>query len=259
MASTYVQLPVLYVAWCEPDSRIFRVVGRLVVIPKPDTDAIVYEFAYTHGTTIASDAGFTGLPGYETKSGFREVVTGDSPPNFFTPKSGSMETLATLDKLARGEIAACDESFEVFAAPHEQGPNAFGETCYLVNFFVHGVRYLDDDQVQASERLAHGDSLVAVHRPVREDPEAMELRTVEGIQVGYIPRYLAPDTLDSQRSNDRPQIRVLENRGPHSRPNGRLLCQLRACWRSGFRPFDRPTFQPVGNATKLYGHNAMIG
>ncbi len=257
MASTYVRLPVLFVAWREPVSRIFRVVGRLVAVPS-EKCGFQFEFAYTRGTTIASDAGFQGLPLLDHPLDFDRISSGDVPPKFFMEGHRSDSPLVVLDDLAIGACHPKDESFEVFAAPYEQGPTADGDTCYLLNFYIHGLRYLDQQQSASAEQLAKGDLLVVSHELVDEDPDALAVRTAEGTRVGYLPRYLAPDTRLIEHDDTALQIRVLENLGSHLSPNRRIRCQLRACWPSGFRPFDLPTFQPVGNATRLYGHNAVL-
>jgi len=147
---------------------------------------------------------------------------------------------------------------EVFSSPYEQGPNAGGDSCYLLNFFIHGLRYLDVDQAKKSSKVSKGDALVVSHEPVPEDPDALAIRTNDKAKVGYLPRNLAPDTRLIENDPYALQIRVLENRGELCPPNRRIKCQLRACWASGFRPFDLPTFQPIGDATRLFGHNAVL-
>jgi len=257
MGSTYVRLPVLFVAWRESESRIFRVVGRLVAVPARN-GGFQFEFAYTQGAAIASNTGFQGLPWLDHPLDFDRITSGEVPPRFFMEGRESDAPLAVLDDLALGACHPTDESFEIFGAPYEQGPTADGDTCYLLNFYIHGLRYLDKKQAGCAEQLAKGDSLVVSHEPVVEDPDALAIRTTEGTRVGYLPRYLAPDTRLIEHDDSALQVRVLENLGSHLSPNRRIRCQLRACWPSGFRPFDLPTFQPVGNAIRLYGHNAVL-
>ena len=258
MSTTYVRLPVLFVAWREPGSRIFRVVGRLVAIPAEQANRFQFEFSYTAGARIASKAGFQGLRGIGVGNDFDRVVRDKKLPLFFTEEQGSGDALEVLDQFATGVIHPKDDSYEVFSAPYEQGPNAEGDSCYLLNFFIHGLRYLDVDQAKRSSELSKGDSLVVSHEPVPEDPDALAIRTNDKGRVGYLPRYLAPDTRLIENDPCALQIRVLENRGELCPPNRRVQCQLRACWPSGFRPFDLPTFQPIGDATRLFGHNAVL-
>jgi hypothetical protein len=89
------------------------------------------------------------------------------------------------------------------------------------------------------------------------DNRALLLRTDDGYNVGYCPRYLLDDVfkLLRQTSGAEQTVKVTVERVnlPPIPIQFRLLCKLKAPWPDGFQPFSSSIYQPIESAVAVPG------
>lgn len=249
----------LFLAWQDPESRLWFPIGRLA---QRDGQ---YEFSYTRGAQAArKESRFEPLAAFPRMD--RAYVSNELFPLFtnrFPPKSRSdyrdyLEWLNMpendedpLTILAHSGGKRATDTLEVFPAPIEK------DGTFTLNFFAHGVRYLPDASLQRIGALHPGDRLLLVHdlqNPV--DKLALMLRThnpEDGADkhiVGYLPRYLLEDVFAVLK--DDPQAATLSvvkvNRSP-APVQLRLLCQMKGRWPLAHPPFSGELYQPISVAS----------
>lgn len=245
---------VLFVAWPEPDTRAYRVVGRLLRVEWGDGHH--FEFAYTRGADTAKQ--FTPFMAFPELD---RVYRSDTLFPFFSnrlmspkrPDHGDLLQRLGLDVhdadpfdvLVRTSGVRATDSVELFGMPEL----VFGDTgetvCYDTHFLAHGFRYLKPEEQEAVAALVPGERLTC--RPEPENPadrNAMLLVQVRGVKVGYLPRYLAPDAGTLHNLCDYLSVTVDQVNAPPAPTSQRLLCRLSSCVPAGFAPFAGPDYHP---------------
>ena len=137
------------------------------------------------------------------------------------------------------------DHYEVFAPPC-----ADHEGCFVSKLFVHGMRYVSKDTLGQIETLEPGEKLgmlLDVNNDFDDRAVAVRMRRErDNHLIGYVPRYLARDIwrLCLKCDPNFVQLSVLRV-NPDAPLQHRLLCKVRCCWPSGFRPLDGEAFQPI--------------
>ncbi|AUV86187.1 HIRAN domain-containing protein [Vibrio campbellii] len=236
----------LYLAWQEPDTRTWYVVGQL------SEGAGGYVFRYTYG---AKESGkfvtFSGMeqldktynsielfplfknrllsekrPEYPTFIKWLSLDPSEANPLEILARSGGLRGTDQLQTFKRMSLEA-DGSFEHY-------------------FFVHGLRHLQPDAQERVASLNVGEKLyLCIDCQNDFDEYAVLIRADKPNQiVGYCPRYLAADInhlLLSKGSSVKLTVEALSSDAP---ANYRLMCKLSGRMSSS----DRKLF----NANKEY-------
>lgn len=253
--------PVLYLAWQDSlDSRRWFVVGRLRRL-----SGSFYEFVYTQGYEQArQSAGMQPILGFMEPN--QRYISEKLFPLFQNRlMSSNREEYAVhierlglnqdpqsppepLQILARSGGRRTTDSFELFPAPMKhQMENG---TCeYLIDFFVHGMRYVPAEaQVRAGKCESDERLLLLADWQNRFDAHSLMIRTeFDNHLLGWVPRYYAAD-ISSMREHKLPvEVRVERVNTASSPIQQRLLCRLTAPWPANFRPFASPEYVPLVN------------
>jgi hypothetical protein len=239
----------LFVAWrpAMPEAG-WRPVGRL------EHDGQLYRFCYTQGTR---KPGFRAFPQmerldqvYESEKLFplfANRLLSEFRPEYeaylrwsgFDPDNPPDPILV----LGVTEGIRQTDAVEVFPCPV---PDAEG--CYLNKFFLHGIRWLPPAAVLRIGKLADDELLTLMPEPANaHDPHAVAVYTsIEPIQIGYVPRYLAHDVWQLFEKCEIDFIQVFVDRVNRDAPlQNRVLCRLHACWPDGFQPCSGDDFLPI--------------
>jgi hypothetical protein len=149
--------------------------------------------------------------------------------------------LTTLDILGVTEGIRQTDLIEVFPCPM---PDAVG--CYLNRFFLHGIRWIPETAIERIRQLESGERLLLMPDPQNSaDRNAVAVRTeAERTLIGYVPRYLARDVNTLLYECDYVDL-VVEQLNGDAPFQQRLLCSMRSCWPTGFRPCSGEEFQPI--------------
>lgn len=240
----------LFVAWrpAPPDLSGWRPVGRL------EFDEGLYRFFYTQG---ARKPGFHPFPQmsdldqvYESEMLFplfaNRLLSKSRPEYEDYLRWSGFDTKNPPDPivvLGITEGIRQTDAVEVFPCPM---PSEDG--CYTTKFFLHGIRWLDAGAIERIGRLQVGEPLKLMLDLQNEyDSLAVAVRTQEeSAHIGYVPRYLANDVGHIFRDCD-PQIVDLrvDQVNLDAPLQNRVLCQMRACWPTGFQPCSGEDFQPI--------------
>ena len=239
----------LYLAWRQPSQRWWPV-GRL------SYDGSEYVFSYTKGARSAADAGFRPLPSfpdldeaYGSKQLFplfanrlppRSRADYDDFVEWLDLGSGEHEPMVML---ARSGGQRETDMFEVFPAPVRAPGNRYESA-----FFVHGLRHVGPAAEEAARRLVPGDPLVLQAEPENaHDPNAVRvLTTVNGVHLGYVPRYLCDDVHAlHETSPEKLSVRVRRVNVPPAPAQFRVLCEMSAPWPPDFRALSDRDFEPI--------------
>jgi hypothetical protein len=246
--------PALFVAWRSGDETNvqWRPVGRLEFIQASK----VYRFQYTKGAQLSGFRPLVGMADldtiYESDELFpvfanRLLARSRTEYSAYLSWSG-FDPVTPPDPialLAVTEGRRQTDQLEVFPCPT---PDSNG--MYHNKFFVHGVRWMGKEAIKSIEGLAVGDKLgVMPDFSNPYDRQAVALRSMRSeapFLVGYVPRYLAPDVQTLIRECDQENLIVTVARVNSDAPlQNRLLCEMRACWRTGFRPCSGELFEPI--------------
>lgn len=249
----------LFVAWRSGDTSngCWGPVGKLEHV------AGGYRFAYTRGAQdLAGFRPFPGMPDlvavYESEELFplfANRLLARSRPEYeaflvwggFDPNNPP-DPLAVLG-VTEGRRAT--DSLEVFPCPLPDG-----EGCYTTKFFLHGIRWMPSAAIERISTLQPGETLgLMLDRNNRYDPQAVAIRTsIKGDRfwIGYVPRYLASDVRQLCMQCDPDVISVTVERVNLDAPlQHRLLCRMKACWPSNFRPCAGLEFQLIVGEASL--------
>jgi len=226
-------------------------VGRLERIPTG------YRFVYTEGARKLE--GFRPFPGldeleavYESRELFPLFANRLLAPS--RPEYKSYLEWNGLDPdnppdpialLSITEGRRATDQLEIFPAPQ---PDNSG--CFLIKFYLHGVRWMSPSAVERIQYLKPGESLGLLPDPCNQyDRNAVAVRTMEIVGrhlIGYVPRYLAYDVRELCLSCEPNAIQLtVERVNPNAPLQFRLLCRLRACWPNDFKPCSSELYQPI--------------
>jgi hypothetical protein len=243
----------LFLAWQDQLSRLWFPIGRLTF------DGTTYRFVYVKGAQEAQkQCGleplwlFPDLYGaYESIELFplftNRILRRSRPDyaDFVQWLNIPLEEEDAITLLARSGGQRATDDFEIFPSP-EQAEEGF----YNLYFFIHGIQYRPPESQLRLQHLNSGDCLFLMHdfqNPY--DNRALMIRTEDGYNVGYCPRYLLDDVFEllRQLSGTEQTVKVTVERVnlPPTPIQFRLLCKLTAAWPEGFRPFAGPIYQPI--------------
>jgi len=240
----------LFVAWRGDESSN----GRWGPVGRLEHGDEGYRFVYTRGAkTLQGFQPFAGMPDleeiYESDELFplfANRLLAKSRPEYEAYLTwGGFDPRYPPDPIAIlgvTEGRRQTDSVEVFPCPV---PDADG--CYVGKFFLHGIRLLKPAALEQLGQLQPGEQL----RPEREptnpsDPNAVAIYTLDGVKIGYVPRYLAHDVHQLARGCGEESVRVNVERVNCDAPlQQRVLCRVNACWPYEFQPCNRDEFQPI--------------
>lgn len=216
---------VLYIAWQDPETRLWHTVGQL------SRENDLYTFAYTQGALASPRFKYLGRMrdlhknyySHELFPLFANRVLNSSRPEYPDYVRWLAMNPATesdpMQLLARsGGKRATDE---LCVYPHPE-MNAQGEMELF--FLSHGLRYLDQASLERIGQLQIGDQLALRREADNEhDCYALVLETDEPIKVGYCPRYLNRDLCQIM---EKTAVHLTVERLNHDAPiQFRLLCK----------------------------------
>lgn len=215
----------LYIAWQDPQSRLWHTVGQL------SRENGLYTFAYTGGALASPRFKYLGRMrdvhkkyySQELFPLFANRILNSSRPEYrdyvrWLAMNPDKEN-DPMQLLARsGGERATDELY-VYAHPET---NYQGE---LELFFLsNGLRYLDRVNLNRIEQLQVGDHLAFRHEVENEhDCFALVIETADPIKVGYCPRYFSRDLCQIMEKST---VKLTVERLNHDAPiQFRLLCK----------------------------------
>ncbi len=249
----------LFLVWRQPGQRWWPV-GRLT------RSGDSYAFVYTRGAQLASaEVGFAPLvsfPDFQQVYFSRELFPLFQNRLFAKGRSEARDILAWADLppgeqdplvvLGRTRGPRVTDMFEVFPRPVPDADR------YGSAFFVHGLAHRSPAERDAALKLQPGAGLAPVAEPTnQEDRQAIAIHTPDGVQIGYLPRYLCVDfaQLEPACRGDL-ELRV-RRVNPGAPPQFMVLAELRACWPAGFAPCSGPEYQPLrADADEVVAHPA---
>lgn len=215
----------LYIAWQDPQSRLWHTVGKL------SHEKILYTFAYTRGALASPRFKYLGRMldvhkkyySQELFPLFANRILNKSRPEY----RDYVRWLAMnpdkvndpMQLLARSGGERATDDLYVFSHPEI---NDKGEM--ELYFLSNGLRYLEPASLQRIEQLQVGD-LLSLRREHENshDRFALVLETDEPITVGYCPRYLNRDLCQIMEKTD---VQLTVERLNHDAPiQFRLLCK----------------------------------
>lgn len=248
----------LYVAWQNPKNRKWFTVGVLRRLNG------AFEFRYTKGARLAGPefipfGRFRDLGERYVSSELFPLFTNRTLPESKAEYGSFLSWLGLsyskvvdpdpVEVLSRSGGLRATDSLEIFPLPE---PNENGKV--VLEFFVHGVRYVPPELHERIGRLREGERLFLmfdVQNPV--DPKAVAIRTSDPpLMIGYCPRYLAHDLRQLLRRDDDEEVASLSVlRVNRDAPlQYRLLCRMTAIWYPEFRPCSGEEFEPLTRPNK---------
>lgn len=242
----------LFLAWQDPDSRLWFPIGRLTF----EDDK--YHFVYLQGAIEAQKQckfepllSFPELSKHYTSTElfpiFSNRLMPRSRPDY--PKFIKWLNLPEDEEdpialLARSGGRRETDTLTVFPGPE---PNEEGK--YHIHFFSHGLRHLPEGSIERINCFQPGDKLLLAHEFQNPyDPKALTLNTEDHYIVGYCPRYLG-NTIFQLLSKDPNRVEVLVER-VNLTPTPlqfRLLCSMTANWHDEFCPFSEKEYQSIAD------------
>jgi hypothetical protein len=235
----------LYIAWQDPQTRLWHTVGRL------SRENNVYRFAYTQGALASPRFKYLGRmrdlhQSYLSRDLFplfsNRILDRSRPeyPDYVRWLAiAPAEQYDPMRLLARsGGKRATDE---LCVYPHSE-INARGEIELF--FLSHGLRYLDPSALQHIDKLQSGDRLTLRRENDNAyDRFALLLETEEPVTVGYCPRYLSRDLC---RVMEKTSVQLTVERVNRDAPiQFRLLCRAVFTPPSGFEMFADDEHLPL--------------
>ncbi|MGD8910188.1 MAG: HIRAN domain-containing protein [Chromatiales bacterium] len=233
----------LYIAWQDPENRLWHTVGRL------SHNADGYSFTYTQGANTSPRFDYLGR--MQNKRQIYHSVTlfplfanrllDSSRPEYpsYLEWMGLDETVDDLELLARSGGQRGTDKLCVYP---EVEANDRGEM--ELYFFSHGLRYLNSSEQSTIGRLRPGDSLLLTpEKDNVKDRYALLLVTTELVRVGYCPRYLNQSL--HQIQNKMPINLCVEKVNPDAPHQFRLLCKLTFTPPKDFKLYASDEHQPM--------------
>ena len=242
----------LFVAWQTAGaSRAWFPIGRL----DADVGNEEYRFAYTQGALDAQKKGafkeLLAFPDMQQQYESRELF-----PLFknrvLDPKRKDFAEYVgwlALDANHRDPIEILSltggerqtDSLEVFPKLEKAADNTF-----CCRFFLHGSRYMRADAQARLLELTDGEPLrVAVELANPATGLAVQLQTVDYVNLGWAPRYLVEDICEAVSSACDVKASVVRLNSAEAPQNRRLLIELTGCFSDEYEPMSSPSFSPV--------------
>ena len=236
---------VLYIAWQDPQTRLWHTVGRL------SKENGLYYFTYTQGAKTSPRFNYLGrmhdlhlrYVSNELFPLFANRVLSSSRPEY----PSYVRWLAVdpeqphnpMELLARsGGKRATDE---LCVYPHPD-VNENGEIELF--FLSHGLRYLEPLELQRVNSLRCDDKLLLREENNEKDRFALRLETNEPVKAGYCPRYLNKDL---RRVLSKTDVHLTVERLNLDAPiQFRLLCRAVFTLPTGFGLFTGDEYIPLG-------------
>lgn len=232
----------LFIAWQDPETRLWHTIGRL------NRDPEGYSFAYTHGAERSPRFSYLGRMmdlrntyySEELFPLFENRLLDESRPEY--PKYLNWLGLSAgadkIELLARSGGIRGTDSLCVYpdVMADENGNVVF-------YFFSHGLRYLEEYDIDSVDSLVVGSPLdLKAEIDNKHDRYALIIETQEQTRAGYCPRYLN-EGLNALRN--RTQIKVEVERINLDAPlQFKLLCKASFRCPDGFRLFDTTEHSP---------------
>lgn len=236
----------LYIAWQDPQSRLWHTVGQL------SREKNLYTFAYTRGALASPRFKYLGRMrdlhknyySQELFPLFANRILNSSRPEYpdyvrWLAMNPDKEN-DPMQLLARSGGERATDDLYVYSHPeiNDQGEM---ELFFLSN----GLRYLDPASLHRIEQLQMGDRL-ALRREVENEHDrfALVLETDEPIKVGYCPRYLNRDLCQIM---EKTIVQLTVERLNHDAPiQFRLLCKAVFKLPAGIVLFADDEYQLLG-------------
>jgi hypothetical protein len=234
----------LYVAWQEPQTRTWLVVGELTY----HRDKHVYQFAYTKGAKKSPNfvpfARMTDLykPYFATElfPVFANRLLSKSRPEYqaylqwLNVPNTEQDNLLLL--LARSSGKRATDSLEVFPS-HERHADGIEE----FYFFSRELRHLPTETLDRINHLPPDEPLLLVPEPQNEPVAyAIALQTDNSVKVGYCPPYLAKPLWRWVEHQIRLTVAKVNREAPLQL---RLLCRWAFNLPEDFQPFLDEEFE----------------
>jgi HIRAN domain len=216
----------------------------------------IFRFAYTHGAkALEGFQPFTGMTDLDKVYESSELLPIFSNRLMSSSRAeykqylhwSGFDTGSSPDPLA---ILAVNQGLkqtdliEVFPVPK---PNSGGH--YEGKFFLHGLRHMNDEAKAAALLIKNGQPLFLVPEPSNQYDRtavAIHLQSVDGVKIGYVPRYLTEDFGFLREHCNSDVMKVwAEQVNPDAPLQQRLLCGLKACWPTGFKPFSTEPYRTI--------------
>jgi hypothetical protein len=240
----------LFVAWRESDGAGWGPVGQL------EYDGSQYRFFYLQGArSLQGFRPFQGMDDLDQVYESTELFPLFANRLFSKMRSeyeaflgwGGFEPQSSPDPIAIlgvTEGIRQTDAVEVFPRPI---PDAQG--CYFNKFFLHGIRWMGNAAVERISRLLPDEPLqVEPDMENAADRNAVGVHTLEGLKIGYVPRYFAHDVRKLLSGCGVDWIRLFVERVNSDAPlQHRVLCRIQSCWPEGFEPCSGQEFRPIPN------------
>jgi len=240
----------LFVAWQDPESKLWAPVGRL------SRDDEQYRFVYTHGAKELSNftpfGRMTDLRAEYVSEKlfplFANRILAKSRPEYDQYLGWlGMERARydELDELARTGGVRATDSLELFACPQPTKDHS-----YEVYFFGRGLRHLYPENQQRAAELKPGERLYVMQDPQNEfDRMALLLRTGDPITlVGYAPRYFSGEFSRLMELVDAENVKVTVEKVNIDAPlQYRILCRISGPWPTSFHPCQNSAFESLAS------------
>lgn len=240
----------LFLAWQNPETRYWFPIGLLTF------DGEYYTFSYTNGVEKArAESNFQLLHSfpevgkiYKSKTIFplfaNRLMPSSRPdyPDYINWLNISENEFNLMNILARSGGNKVTDTFEVFPYPEKNK-----EGNLVINFFIHGLRYMPQCSQDYITNLKTEEPLFLVKDYQNQyDDNALLLRTKNNLNLGYCPRYLTKDIINLLEINPQSVQVFVEKINLSPAPiQLRLLCSLTAPWYDHFSPFRDEIYQPI--------------
>ena len=240
----------LFLAWQDSDpSRAWFPVGQL----DADVDRPLYRFRYIGGAKRAQEnAGFPLLVEFPSLEGdykslelfplFQNRVMNKKRPDFadYLRSLDFAEGADPIEILSVNGGQRVTDAYEVFPKIEKDETGNF--TC---RFFLHGWRYVKQAAQERINGLESGERL-SLTRGLT-DPETgltVEIRTGDGVMIGWAPRYLVADFVASMSEAPEYSAHVVRVNPQPAPSKQRVLVEMRGCWER-HEPMSSEDFMPL--------------
>lgn len=221
----------LYLAWQDPVTRCWHVVGRLKSMQGR------YYFGYTKGAEKSSNFRlFSGMEDlketYVSEQLFplfqNRLLSSRRPeyPEFIRWLGLTEQESDPIEILARSGGVRATDQLQVFKKVEVSKEGTFSHL-----FFVHGLRYLSESALHRVREMKPKDRLYLLHDSQNDqndqDGMAVVVRAENPAEiVGYCPRYLAEDICRLLTKDPKSLVLSVEVLSPDAPPHYQLMCRL---------------------------------